>query len=210
MVRLLGKARRDAVVGEAQLDIPQVGQVADQVQESFALHLAPEPPDTHVLFGGEAHGDRAVIANGLPGDLDHLAQQARTVLESTAIAVGPLVVAGQEKLERQVSHAGIDVDDVESCRSRPLRSVALPRKKVSDIGSVHCSRLDRVGDPDRLADSGGRQRRLARHLVGDHATAMPQFDAGQRAVGVNRIDHDGLGTDVGVIPQTGKRIVPIV
>src|SRR5262249_5506877 len=137
-VRLLGafldEARGAGVdVVVAKLDVPQVGQLAQQLQHLAALALAGDALGAVELVDHQAHGQGGVGADGLAGVENHLPQQAGAILQAAAVFVGALVEAAGDELHGEVAVAGIDVDDVEAGAYGTFGGIGLPAAQVPDV-----------------------------------------------------------------------------
>ena len=125
LVTLASKARRGAVVlGRANVDVPEVGQFGEQLHDLAPFTLAADAAFAQELVDRQADGDGAVATDRILGHLDHLAQQADTVLQAAAVLVDALVDAGRQKVEWQGEPVG-----GRRCRrgrSRPLWHAGRP------------------------------------------------------------------------------------
>ena len=83
---------------------------------------------------------------------------------------------------------------------RALGGRRCQRRNVADVVAIHAPGLDRIAA--RRA-SRARQGRLAARQVRDIVAAEPQLAAGERAMPVNRLGHQGLRRDIALVPRAG-------
>ena len=89
----LGESRgRGIVAPAAQVHVPPVGQLGQQLDDLASLSVAGDAIWPHQLVDREAHPDTAVGSHRLLGLLDQLAQQAHPVLQAAAVLVCALIV----------------------------------------------------------------------------------------------------------------------
>src|SRR6266513_721669 len=72
----------------------------------------------------QRHG--AAVADRRARDFQQLPHDADTIAHAAAVGIRALVPIRQQELVRQISHAGIDVDDVESRAARVCRACPWP------------------------------------------------------------------------------------
>jgi hypothetical protein len=178
----------------------------------MGLGLGMRPRTLAQLLEADAERHGSAAACRLARGIDQLTNEPDAIAHRAAIGIGSTVVFCEQELMRQIAHAGIDIDDVETGSLGTLRRLALPADEVADIARVHRLRAllrherDMGGEP-RYA--GGRQRRQAGDAVHRECPAMPQLDPGQRTMAVNGLCHHRMSPDVGIVPQRGigKRAV---
>ena len=135
---LLGEAGAHGIVLDiGDVDVPEIGKLGQERDDLAALALEGHPLLAQQLIHGEADSDRASVADGLPGHLDHLAQQPGAVGDGAAIFVAAPVPARRDELEGQIAMTGIAIDDVETCLPGAPRRIGLPAQEGADIGLVH-------------------------------------------------------------------------
>ena len=111
--RLLAEARGERVVRPvADHQVPHVGQLADELEERVGL-AALDPARAVELVDDDAARDRRAAVAFLQRVLEHLAQEARAVLEHAAVFVRTKVRAPREEvLQRAQPVRRVDVDEV--------------------------------------------------------------------------------------------------
>ena len=198
--RLVREARGARVVGpEADHHVPEVGQLADEREQLLDLG-ALDPLLAEQLVDHDAARDGgATLALG-ERVLEHLAQQARAVLERPAVLVVPQVVAaGEEVLERREPVRRVDVDEVVAGAQRALHRLPVAAPEVGDVLAAHRPRLHRLVARDRQVRRAER-RDPPVEVRADHAV-VHELDPGERAVGVHLLDEALVRGDVRVVPQ---------
>ncbi len=127
---------------------------------------------------GDAGGDGALAADGLPRQLEQLEPEAGAVLEGAAVGVRPPVVERREELHGQVAVRAVDVDDVEPRLAGTARRGGPVSLDAPDVVALHRLRRHEQVVAGQL---GGRDRRepvLAARAV---RARVVELDAGQRA-----------------------------
>ena len=155
----------------------------------------------------ETNGHGALVADRFLRLFDQLAQQPGAVLEGAAVLVGPLI-RGQQELAQQEPVAGVDVDDVETGSLGTPGGLDVPAAELSNVRLVHLPGLDRI--EDACGPAPGAEGRLARVEVRAGGASVPELDAREGAVGVNLVDHQGVGAHVLVVPDRCRRIRIVV
>ena len=188
----------------ADVHVPEVDEVIRQPYElERLLHVEPRRE-----VDADPHGDGAVVSGRLPDRLQRLQPHPGPVLQRAAVGVGALVVERRQELCQQVAMAAVDVDDVEAdgaSLSRRARPVGLDS---ADVGELHRLRHDRrvvVARDLRRRDRG--PARVGRLRVD---AGVRELDAGERAVLVHRIGHEGEVLEVVVVPQLGRDVRRLV
>ncbi len=198
--RLVPEARRQRVVlPEADHQVPQVGQLADETEELVGRR-ALDPVGAEQLVDDEAAGDRSAAVTLVERVLEHLAEQSCPVREAAAVLVVAEVGAGREEvLKRRQPMGGVDVDDVVARGERPRDGLPVTPPQAGDVLPRHPPRLDRL-----VSRHGEVRRALGRdapvEVAGGHAP-VDELDPGQRAVGVHLVDEEGVRRDVLVVPD---------
>ena len=154
-----------------------------------------------------AHGDRAVVADGVLDRLQRLEPEPRAVRERAAVLVGAPVVVRRQELAEQVGVRAVDVDDVEAgvarrgcaastqsaCTRRmsafvialgttPIRSRSAIWEGRAGAGATRCSRRAR-----RCGSARSRPARRARgparpsSASSAHVLVVPDPGARRRA-----------------------------
>ncbi len=166
MVRCVGGVRLGEADGHVRVAVrrhvdsvePGAGREAgdrDRVLErlaAFGAHLVAVDPGP----------ERVPVAHGLADGGDHLEQEARPLLDRSAVAVAAVVRRGREELVDEVAVARVELDRVHAPRPSPRRGGGELRDDRVDVAVRHLVERDlRGGCAHR------RDRRL--HLVGrDH------------------------------------------
>ena len=88
--------------GPGQIDVPQVRKFGEQGDDLAGLAVMGDPSGPCSSSTAMRSATAQVSLRRLTGDLDHLADQARAVLEGAAIGIAAPVGARREELERQV------------------------------------------------------------------------------------------------------------
>ncbi len=164
--------------------------------------LAPQ------LFQTDAQGNAAPVADCVARHFEQFPHQSHPIPDRAAVAVGAMIVFGQQKLVWQVAHAGIHVDDVESGPHGAARTRGLPFQKVADIARVHgpgtqIAHETHVGGQPRHA--GRRQGSEPAGPVQSARPPMPKFDAGKGAMFMHRVRHQRMRADILVVPERRER-----
>ena len=200
LIALLREARGVGIVFPvADIDVPQVGQLGQHGDHVARLALRGDAVRPHHLVGREPHHHAAGVADRVLGILDHLAEQARAVLQAAAIFVGAGVAPALQEMhgQRQIV-PGIDIDDVEARLAGADRRLPVPAAIVADILAVHRARLEWVVARDLVHRS---DRHLAAVEIGGRWAVVGQLDGGQRAMLVHRLAHQRVVRDVVIVPQ---------
>ena len=123
------------------------------------------------------------------------------------IAVGDLGCWVAEDQGRVVAFSMADRRDgnifVRACQPCPQRRRLVPVAKITDVLAIHPRRLPRIA---RHRQALRTKCRLARLQVGRPEAAMPQFDAGQRAMGVHGLHHSRHAARIVVHPTGWRRV----
>ena len=151
---------------------------------------------------------RTAIAQSSPisasHPLDRLEPEPAAVLERAAVGVGAAVEDRREELGRQVGVRAVDVEDVEARRAGPPGGGDPLVLDAADVGRLH--HLGHGHAVPVACDLRRRKRRQARlALLGEEA-AVPELDAGQRAVLVGRVGHERERAHVLVVPEAGRGV----
>ncbi len=169
---------------------------------------ASSTPEPFERVGGDAHRDRAVVPHRLAHELDRLEPEPGPVLERAAVGVGTVVVDRREELRGQVGVRSVHVDDVEAGGARPAGGGHPLLLHAADVGDRHDPRhRDAVEVARELRRGKRRQPRLARLGV---EAAVPELDAGERAVAVRLVGHQPQGARVLVVPQARRHVRRLV
>ncbi len=198
--RLVREARGARVVGpEADHHVPEVGQLADEREQLFDFG----PLDALLaeqLVDDDAARDRGAPVALLERVLEDLSQEARAVLERSAVLVLPEVVAAREEvLECREPVRRVDVDEVVARAQRPLDRLPVAAAEVVDVLAAHRSRLDRIVAADRQVRRAER-RDPAVEVRADHPV-VHELDPGERAVCVDLLDEALVRRNVRVVPE---------
>jgi hypothetical protein len=153
------------------------------------------------VVGLVADRDRARSATRFPQRGQALDAEAQPVLERTAPAVGAVVVAVVEELRGHGVVADRQFENIEARVLGALGGEHIHLDERLDVVLVAFGAVDRA-----LREDVGRQAaRVARDLAGFHArrvaAAVPELDAGERAVLVQLIAHMAVIDDVAVVPH---------
>ena len=181
----------------ADVHVPEIHQVVGEADELEAF--VELDAGRAECVDARPHRDDAVVSDGFADDLERLEPEPRSVLQGAAVLVGALVVEGGEELQRQVAVAAVDVDDVESRRARLLGGKGPVGLDPPDVRLLH-----RLGHVDRVVvarELRGPDARPARLTGVSMAAAMRQLDAGERAVLVGLIAHEGQIPGVVLVPE---------
>jgi hypothetical protein len=95
---------------------------------------------------------------------------------------------------------GIDIDDVEAGALGAKGRVAVPAAQVGDIRLVHRPRLDRIASRSHYRNMGRRHGDFSAVAVGRVHAVVAELDAGQRAMGMDRVRHSGEDRDIVIVP----------
>ena len=85
----------------------------------------------------DAQGHRGTAAGLIPGNLQHFPNEAGSVFETAAVAIGAPVIFRQQEFIAQVAHAGVDVDDIEAGIQGPPGRGPLPVEDRVYVPAVH-------------------------------------------------------------------------
>ncbi len=197
---LMGEARGARVVGpEADHDVPDVGQLADEREQLLDLGPLDALLTEQLVDDEPARDGRAALAL-LERVLEHLAEQARAVLERPAVlVVAQVVAAGEEVLERRQPVRRVDVDEVVARAKRPLHRLPVASAEVADVLTAHRPRLHRLVGGDRQVRRAERRDPSVEVPFG-HAV-VHELDPGERAVRMHLLDEPLVRRDVGVVPE---------
>jgi hypothetical protein len=202
---LLDEARDAHLVGiVGDVDVPEVGQLAQQREHVPALAMDRDAVLADPLVRREAYRDGAVAADRLFGVLDHFADQTNPVFQVATVLVGTAVGLRRQEVRQQVAMGRIDVDDVETRLLGALGRFPVPAPELANVRLVHGPGLERIADADRYA--GHVHRDLAAVQIARACAAEPELGAGQRAVLVHRLGHQRMRLDVGLVPEAGVGI----
>ena len=213
LIAFLGIARIRAVDVTPGLQVPEIGFLADQLEERGGLLVPLQPQSTDQLVGGNAHRDRTGIAHGVLRILDHFLQQPHAVFDGSAVLIGALIGARREELMGAKAHAGIDVDDIEAGPPGALGGIDLPTAQGLDVGLVHGPGLQRklvLAGTSQLRQARGRERHFPAVAVGHHAAAIEELDRRQGAVPVDRLGHQREVGNVLIGPQAGIAVRTVI
>ncbi len=205
-----GREPRRRAIGRAGIhfDVPEIRDIGEQRHYLVRLGHGIPARSAAQLLHADAECNGTFVADGVAGDVQQFAHQAHSIFDRTAIGVGAVVVFRQQKLVRQIAHAGVDVNDIEPRLHRAPRAGRLPAKKLLDVGVIHGPRTQIPHETQVSRQpwhARRRQRRYSAGAVQRARTAMPELDSGQCAVPVDGVGHQCMGTDVLVVPQNGKR-----
>ncbi len=100
---------------------------------------------------------------------------------------------------QQIAVRGVDVDDVEARALGAQRCVLVPAARLLDVGLVHGAGLIRTAD--QVGQRGDVERHLARPEVGHARAAQAEFDARQRAFGMDHLGHQRVRANVALVPE---------
>ncbi len=140
--------------------------------------------------------------------LEDFPEQAYAVLEASAVRVGAPVALGQQELVRRVTHARVDVDDVESGQPRAPGRVHVPTTQHPDVLRVHgpgCRQAHPAGIGTMRRNARGGHGRHPGEPIARVTAAVPEFDARQCPVPMHGVDHQGMNRYVVVVPQAAVR-----
>ena len=204
MAAFAGEARCRAVGwAGVHLDVEKVRHIGEQFDQlmSFRRLVAAGPPAQ--FLEADPQRDAAIGADGVLGDLDHLAHEAHPVLDRAAIGVGTVIVFRQQELVAEIAHSGIDIDDVEAGGARLARGFGLAAQHLPYVGLVHRLGPHIAHEADMRRhprNAGWRQRRQAAGAVHDGRAAVPQLHAGKRPMAMHSLRHQRMRADVVVVP----------
>src|SRR5579875_268412 len=192
----------------ADIHVPEIDEIVGELDEldSFALDFDSFFADQRV--DGKTRCDRAIAPDCLAHFLDRLDPEPRTILETAAVFVGPLVVITREEWERQVGVRAVAIDNVESSIASASRRLDIEFLDAIDVVLIH---LVTIGQRLEL---GGILARAARRLARFHAWCMrasvPELHAGQGAVFMDLLRHRREIADIAIVPQAGRQTMRIV
>ena len=206
LVTLAVETRRTGILAPfrdvADLDVPDVDQIVGQLDELDPVDLDLDTGGAIERVDGEARGDGAVVPDGVLHLLQGLDPEPGAVLERAAILVGPLVVVGRQELHRQIGMAAVDVDDIETGIARAQGGIDIILLDLTDVVVVHLVTIGQgLEFRGVLADAARGAARLHAGRVG---RAVPQLDAGQRAVLVDFVAHGTQVAHIAFIPDPGR------
>ena len=198
------EARRRAIGGtRIHLHVPEIGNLAEQRHDLVRFRRQVLARFAAQFFQADAQRHAALVADGVAGDFQELAHQSDAVLDGTAVAVGPMIVFGQQEFIGQIPHAGIDVHDVEAGLHGAPCAGGLPLQEIADIAGIHgawaqiAHEAQMSGEPRH---PGRRERCKPAGTIQSAGAAVPEFDAGKSAVFMHRIRHQGVSANVPIVP----------
>ncbi len=124
---LLGETRRSAIRGAGiQLYVPQIGDFGEFGNDFVRFGFGMGAGAAAQFLEADAQSDAAIGADRILHHLQRLPRQTATVRDAAAIGVRAFIEAGQQEFVQQVSHAGVDVDDIETSAAGAQRGVTVP------------------------------------------------------------------------------------
>ena len=132
------------------------------------------------------------------------------VFQRAAVAVAPVIVAPLEELHCDVAVAADHLEDVEAGLLAALGRLHVHLDDVLDVVRVGLGAMDGA----RAVAVGRQVARAARHLAGFEAgrldAAVPELDAGERTVTVQRVAEVAQVDDVAVVPEAGGHVGVVI
>ena len=165
-----------------------VDQVNPDVAEEASQHdrLVDVPASVHPVRRGDAHEKRHRVRQGGTQTMGDAQQQAHSILERAAVAVGPLIGERREKLVKEITVRRVDLDELEPRGQGPPGRRLEGRDDAVDSGlierdghGVTFGKRDRTG-PD---DGPAALRRGAQALA-----SFPRQVATRLATGVRKLN----------------------
>ncbi|MEI2807145.1 MAG: hypothetical protein V9G18_14785 [Albidovulum sp.] len=202
--RLLHEARRAHLVAVVRnRDVEEIDEGGDLREKRRPLF----PALAGLVIDLDPCGKCCAVAEHLAGFLDEIEVEPRPPRGVAAVAVSPPVGRGVEELGHEVGMRGIDIDDVESGREGPPRRRPVPVAQGADVVQVHPLALPGIAFGHQAV---GPEGRLARQRVRRSLAAVPKFDPGKGAVGMDRRGHRCVVSHVAVVPERGIGRVGVV
>ena len=198
----------------ADVDVPHVDEVVHVLDELDALALLADAPVPEAVgeverVDAEADRDRAVVADRLADELEHLPAEARPVLERAAVLVGPPVEERQEELmEEGFVVCAVEDEDVEARVACPLAGVDVQLLHLADVLLVHL--LAGAHERERAPD---RRRAACGHPAFQPArvqAAVPDLHGGEGILLVEHVAHQAEVAHVPVVPEPCAHSVDVV
>ena len=209
LVAALGGESGRRAVGRAGIhfDVPEIGDLRQQGHDLMRLRGGMFARLAAQFFHADPQRHGALVADGVAGHLQHLTHQTNPIFDRTAVGVGAAVVFGQQEFIGQVAHAGIHIDDVEPRLHGAARAGCLPAQQIPNVRGIHGPRAQISHEPQvsrQPRHAGRRQRRDPAGAVQRAGAAVPQLHPGESPMPMDGVGHQGMRSNVLVVPQDGE------
>ena len=216
LIALVEEARRPGRVAPlvhraaGELEVPEVDEMVGELDDRHGLLACRDTePGWMLRLDREAHGDGAIVTHGVPDRLRDLEQKPRSVLERTAVLVGPPVVCVHQEL---LGDAGVgvraEVDHVEADVPGAPGGVRVEALELEDLVLRHL--VAGVKDEGVARHLGDASRDAARLEVFGVIAVEAQLDTGERAMLMDAVDHQREVVQIVAIPQPPGDRRPLV